>query len=97
MDYTELRLIANPVHLISETGHKCKNKHIDSNSKLSEFLNKKYQNVYLSDLNLKEIAKLIDIYIDDLLIQRIVNECITKLIEDIIENNDKFDFCLPFE
>ena len=97
MDLTGLRLIANPIHLVSETGHKYKDRYIDSNSKLSEFLNEKYQNVYLSDLNLKEIGKLINTYIDDLLIQRIVNECINNIIEDIIETNDKFDFCLPFE
>ena len=96
MDLTELRMIANPVHLITET-KRYKNKHTDPNSKLSEFLHEKYQGVYLSDLNLKEISKSIDTYINDILIQRIVNECITKLIEDIIEKNDKFDFCLPFE
>ena len=44
-----------------------------------------------------KISKLINDYIDDLLIQRIVNECITNIIDDIIENSDKFDFCLPFD
>ena len=97
MDYTELRLIANPNHLRNEKIQKIGERRIDINSILNDFLNKKYSNVYLSEKNIKGICKLIDTYIDDLLIQRIVNECITHMIDDIIENSDKFDFCLPFD
>jgi len=96
-----LRLIANPIHLICE-----KQKHVDNatynqkedfNSNIKEILNDKYKKVYLSDLNYKEIIILVDNYIDNILIQRIVNDCLTKLIEDTIDNSDKFDFCLPFD
>ena len=95
MDLSELRLIANPIHLIPEKINKIEK--IDTDSKLNEFLGKMYPNVYLSDIIIKEISKLINDYINDLLIQRIVNECITNIIDDIIENSDKFDFCLPFD
>jgi len=96
MDCSELRLIANPVHLVAEK-IQGKTKITNTDIKLNEFLNDKYPKVYLSELNLKEILKLIDTYIDDLLIQRIVNECINEIIDDIIEKSDKFDFCLPFD
>ena len=95
MDLSELRLIANPIHLVPEKIHK--NEPIAKNPKLSDYLCNKYPNVYLSDINFKEITKLIDTYINELLIQRIVNECITNIINDIIEKSDKFDFCLPFD
>ena len=96
MDLSELRLIANPIHLVPEKIQK-KEEKINTNIKLNEFLYKKYPKVYLSDINFKEIYKVIDTYINDLLIQRIVNETINTMIDDIIENSDKFDFCLPFD
>jgi len=98
MDHSELRLIANPIHLKNENINK-ETKIIKNNtdSKLYEFLNEKYHKVYLSELNFKEIIKTVDTYIDDILIQRIVNECINEIINDIIEKSDKFDFCLPFD
>ena len=96
MDLSELRLIANPIHLVPEKIQK-KEEKINTNIKLNEFLYKKYPKVYLSDINFKEITKVIDTYINDLLIQRIVNETINVMIDDIIENSDKFDFCLPFD
>jgi len=95
----ELRLIANPIHLIKEIKEEiptCNHKE-DFNTNINKILNEKYKKVYLSDLNFKEIHKLIDDYIDDILIQRIVNDCLTKLIEDTIDTSDKFDFCLPFD
>ena len=97
MDINELRLIANPNHLRNEKIQDKEKKTIDMNPKLSDYLHKKYTNVYLSELNFKEIVKLIDTYINNLLIRRIVNETITTIIDDIIENSDKFDFCLPFD
>ena len=96
MDLSELRLIANPIHLVPEK-MKTNNKKINTDIQLNEFLNEKYPNVYLSDKNIKGISKLINHYIDDILIQRIVNECINNIIDDIIETSDKFDFCLPFD
>ena len=98
MDLAELRLIANPVHLVAEKIQgKAISKKTNTDIKLNEFLNDKYPKVYLSELNLKEIIRLIDTYIDDILTRRIVNECINNIIDDIIENSDKFDFCLPFD
>jgi|TARA_B110000881_G_C18169314_1_gene314585 hypothetical protein len=98
MDPNELRLIANPIHLKNEKIKKetKKNKN-NTDRKLQEFLNEKYLKVYLSELNFKEIITSIDTYINDILIQRIVNESINNIIDDIIENSTKFDFCLPFD
>lgn len=95
----ELRLIANPIHLISSknNGSKVSDHDTDFTKAVNDMFQAKYKNVYLSDLNFKEIHKLIDDYIDDLLIQRIVSDCLTKLIEDTIDSSDKFDFCLPFD
>ena len=93
----ELRLIANPIHLVSEKNKMALKKPTYSGDKLKLILDEKYKNVYLSDLNFKEIFMLIDTYIDDILIKRIVDDCVSKLIDDTIENSDKFDFCLPFD
>jgi len=97
-----LRLIANPIHLINEKKKKeqqlipC-NPKVDFNSNLREIINEKYKKVYLSDLNFKEIILIVDNYIDDILIHRIISDCITNIIDNILENSDKFDFCLPFD
>ena len=92
----ELRLIANPIHLLSSKKEH-KNPDIDLTKSVNDSLTTKYKNIYLSDFNFKEIHILIDDYIDDILIQRIVNDCVTELIEKTIETSDKFDFCLPFD
>ena len=97
MDCTDLRLIANPIHLVPEKIQGNETKRTNTDIKLNEFLNDKYPDVYLSEVNIKCISKLIHDYIDDLLIQRIVNETITTIIDNIIETSDKFDFCLPFD
>jgi len=98
MDCTDLRLIANPIHLKNEKLQQgVKMNQNNNDSKLNEFLNGKYPKVYLSELNLEEITKSIDTYINKLLIQRVVNETINTMIDDVIENSDKFDFCLPFD
>lgn len=98
MDYTDLRLIANPIHLKNEKIQKeVKMNQNNTDSKLNDFLNEKYPKVYLSELNFEEITKSIDTYINELLIQRVVNETINAIVDDVIENSDKFDFCLPFD
>ena len=95
-----LRLIANPAHLLPEkqtaTDAPLKPKH-NYDVKLREIINEKYKSVYLSDLNFKEIVKLMDDYIDEILTHRAVSECLTTIIDNVIENSDKFDFCLPFD
>ena len=96
-----LRLIANPVHLISESKSSKNQPHQthqpDFNSNFRGIINEKYKNVYLSDLNLKDIVKLIDDYIDDILTKRVVSDCLATIIDNVIEKSDKFDFCLPFD
>tara|TARA_B110000285_G_scaffold12933_1_gene12833 strand:- start:977 stop:1270 length:294 start_codon:yes stop_codon:yes gene_type:complete len=94
-----LRLIANPVHLLPEKKTITENTplKLKSDLNLRGIINEKYKNVYLSDLNLKDIVKLIDDYIDDILTQRAVSDCLATIIDNVIENSDKFDFCLPFD
>tara|TARA_B100000123_G_C25740938_1_gene433955 strand:+ start:6878 stop:7174 length:297 start_codon:yes stop_codon:yes gene_type:complete len=96
----ELRLIANPYHL------KCQKeddnyindiKEVKVKPTLDEYLNHKYKDIYLSDLNRKEITIIIDNYINELIHLRTINDIINSIIEKVIENSDKFDFCLPFD
>ena len=92
----ELRLIANPIHL----GNIKINKHIERivfSDKLKETLEINYSDVFLSELNIIEISKLIDDYIDNLIIERVVTGVLNEVIFEVIENSDKFDFCLPFD
>ena len=94
-----LRLIANPAHLLPEkqTPTDTPKPELNYDVNLREIINEKYKTVYLSDLNFKEIVKLIDDYIDEILTHRAVSECLTTIIDNVIENSDKFDFCLPFD
>ena len=97
MDLTELRLIANPVHL-SEV--KVKKKHhktdVDYLDKLKETISIKYRTIYLSEFNLSEIESKIDDYINDITTSRTINDIVNKIIEEVIDKN-KFDFCIPFD
>lgn len=90
----DLRLIANP-HLLANT--KKKNiSELDFNDKLKLLLREEYNNIYLSDKIIYKIKFIIDEEIYSLRINQIITECLNSYIDQVIEEN-KFDFCLPFD
>ena len=104
MDLTELRLIANPIHL-SEEKEKGLRKVMASDSKsidiyyldkLKQTISIKHPTIYLSEFNLSYIDKNIDAYINNINTLRIVDHVVNKMIDEVIDKN-KFDFCLPFD
>jgi len=92
----DLRLIANPHHLSNVKVIKKDVKKVDYNDILKNTLSIQYPTIYLSDVNLNHIKKLIDDYIKDINTNRIIDSLLSELIEKIVEEN-KFDFCLPFD
>ena len=90
----DLRLIANP-HLLANTK---KNNISDINfiDKLKLLLREEYNNIYLSDTIIYKIKSIIDEEIYLLRINQIITECLNSYIDQVIEEN-KFDFCLPFD
>ena len=90
----DLRLIANP-HLLANIK---KNNISDINfiDKLKLLLREEYNNIYLSDTIIYKIKSIIDEEIYLLRINRIITECLNSYIDQVIEEN-KFDFCLPFD
>ena len=92
----DLRLIANPLHLSDVKVVKNDIKKVDYNDILKNTLSIQYPTIYLSDTNLNDIKNLIDDYIKDINTTRIVDSALNELIEKVIEEN-KFDFCLPFD
>ena len=92
----DLRLIANPHHLSSVKVVKKDVKKVDYNDILKNTLSIQYPTIYLSDVNLNHIKKLIDDYIKDINTNRIIDSLLSELIEKVVEEN-KFDFCLPFD
>ena len=103
MGLTELRLIANPIHLSSEKGlgqrkAKSDSKSIDMDylDKLKQTISIKHPTIYLSEFNLSYIDKNIDAYINNINTLRIVGHVVNKMIDEVIDKN-KFDFCLPFD
>ena len=90
----EVRLIANP-QLLANDKQKKISKDIDFIDKLLNLLREHY-NIYLSEKSLEKIINKIDIEINEIKIDRIINECLEFCIEKVIEEN-KFDFCLPFD
>lgn len=91
----DLRLIANPHHL-SDVKIIKKEITINYNEILKKTINIKYPTIYLSDNNLNYINILIDDYIKDINTTRIIDSLLNELIDKAIEEN-KFDFCLPFD
>lgn len=91
----DLRLIANPLHLSDVKVIKNDIKKVDYNDILKNTLSIQYPTIYLSDINLNDIKKLIDDYIRDINTTRVVDSLLSELIEKVIEDN-KFDFCIPF-
>ena len=93
----DLRLIANPLHLSDVKVIKKKINKVDNyNDILKNTLSIKYPTIYLSDTNLKDIRYMIDDYIKDININRVVDSLLNEIIEKVVEEN-KFDFCLPFD
>ena len=90
----ELRLIANP-QLLSNNKQIKITKDIDFIDKLQNLLRDHY-NIYLSEKSIEKIQIKIDNEINEIKIERIINECLENLIKKVIEEN-KFDFCLPFD
>ena len=91
----DLRLIANPLHLSDVKVIKNDIQKVDYNDILKNTLSIQYPTIYLSDINLNDIKKLIDDYIKDINTTRVVDSLLSELIEKVIEDN-KFDFCIPF-
>ena len=90
----DLRLIANPYLLANETINNISK--IDFNDKLKNLLREEYNNIYLSDKTILKIKTIIDEEISLLRINQIITECLNSYIDQVIEEN-KFDFCLPFD
>ena len=90
----DLRLIANPYLLANETTNNISE--IDFNDKLKTLLREEYNNIYLSDTIIYKIKSIIDEEIYLLRINQIITECLNSYIDQVIEEN-KFDFCLPFD
>ena len=90
----DLRLIANPYLLANETINNISK--IDFNDKLKNLLREEYNNIYLSDTIIYKIKSIIDEEIYLLRINQIITECLNSYIDQVIEEN-KFDFCLPFD
>tara|TARA_E500000178_G_scaffold355346_1_gene427635 strand:- start:68 stop:349 length:282 start_codon:yes stop_codon:yes gene_type:complete len=93
-------MIANPYHL------KCENQNTNNQEKniilikkisLEDYLNNNYKDVYLSNYNIKCIDNMIHSYVNEIANLRIINSVLDNIINKVIENSDKFDFCLPFD
>ena len=92
----DLRLIANPLHLSDVKVIKKDVKKEDYIDILKNTLSIQYPTIYLSDTNLNDIKNLIENYIKDINTTRVIDTLLSELIEKVIEEN-KFDFCLPFD
>lgn len=92
----DLRLIANPLHLSDVKVIKKSVKKVDYLEQLKNTLSIQYPTIYLSDTNLNDIKILIEDYKKDINTTRIIDSLLSELIETVVEEN-KFDFCLPFD
>ena len=90
----DLRLIANPYLLANEITNNISE--INFNDKFKILLREEYNNIYLSDTIIYKIKSIIDEEIYLLRINQIITECLNSYIDQVIEEN-KFDFCLPFD
>jgi len=90
----DLRLIANPYLLANEITNNISE--INFNDKFKILLREEYNNIYLPDNIIFKIKNIIDEEIYSLRINQIVTECLDSCIHQVIEEN-KFDFCLPFD
>ena len=90
----DARLIANP-YLLSNNKN-IPEKDISFFNELKGLLKKEYSDIYLSDKIINNIKDKIDNEIYSLRINQIITECLDSCIHQVIEEN-KFDFCLPFD
>jgi len=91
----DARLIANPYLLANEKSNYKINK-MTIFDKLKIFLNESYKDIYFSDKKIIEIENIINDQIKEIIIDQFITECLDSCIENIIEEN-KFDFCIPFD
>lgn len=91
----DLSLMANPrkvkISLIKEE----KSNNYDYHDELKNIIEKQYNNIYLSDEWINKLKKMIESELDELLINRIVEECLEYCIEEVCKK--KFDFVIPFD
>ena len=95
----DARLLANPYLLANEKVNVNKEDQkieIPIHQKLKYFLNDSYKNIYFSDKKINMIQNIIEDQIDDIIIDNIISQCLDDIITEITENN-KFDFCIPFD
>ena len=93
----DLRLIANPLLLASDRRSRTTTIVNDSfKEKLHKLLSYEYSDIYLSENTINKIHDNITYEINELMINRIINDCIESCIDEVI-NKNKFDFCIPFE
>jgi len=92
----DARLLANPYLLADEKINVNKITEIPIHQKLKYFLNDSYKNIYFSDKKIKIIQNIIEDQINDIIIDNIVSKCLDDIIIEVCENN-KFDFCIPFD
>lgn len=95
----DARLLANPYLLANEkiiVNKDHNNISISIHQKLKSFLNDSYKNIYFSDKKIIMIQNIIDDQINDIIIDNIISHCLDKIIIEVIEQN-KFDFCIPFD
>tara|TARA_B100000963_G_scaffold258065_1_gene226453 strand:+ start:228 stop:518 length:291 start_codon:yes stop_codon:yes gene_type:complete len=94
----QLRLIANP-HLLANEKQVSKTKIIIPNNfqdKLHQLINSEYNDIYIPESFTMKVFTYIHSEINNMMIDRIVEDCIDKCIQDVIRRN-KFDFLIPFD
>jgi len=98
-DINDARLLANPYLLATEKITVNKDNTIDEipiHQKLKYFLNDSYKKIYFSDKKNKMIKIFIEDQIDNIIIDNIISKCLDDIINEVTELN-KFDFCIPFD
>jgi hypothetical protein len=66
-------------------------------TKLQKVIREEHQDVYLSDTLINKIKYNIDLEIEEIKITRITEDIMNLIIDEIVNKNAKFDFCLPFD
>ena len=94
----QLRLIANPYLLANDKQVTQKNTIIATSfqDKLHQLIISEYNDIYISESFTIKICDYIHSEINEMMIDRIVQDCIDKCIQDVIHRN-KFDFLIPFD
>jgi len=94
----DLRLIANP-HLLADEKkiNVVKINKIPYFTKLQKVIRDEYNDVYLSDKLIYDIKQNIELEIQEIKIKRITEDIMASIIDEIVDSNNKFDFCLPFD